>query len=346
MPSTTTPGAPRSGPGVLAGPRKVAILFMALGEEGAAEVARHLSPEEVEAVSLEIARMDPVDPETMEAVLREWHDTDGHSLPVNSGGVQFAGRVLERALGPQAAASSLQRIEEQLTDRIAFTQVKDADPQQLTALLRGEHPQTVALILAHLPPKLTAGVLRELELEMASQVTVRMARMDKVLPDVLRIIQASLGSDSDLSLGREGVATGGPPAVAEVLNLVPGLREKELLEGIARTDPQLSEQIRNLMFVFEDVRKLDDRAIARILRDVETRQLASALKVASDELRERMLGNLSARAREALTQEMEFLGPVRVSDVQQAQAEVIKVVRALEAAGEITLGGDDDVVVG
>lgn len=332
-------------PTELTGRQKVAVLLMALGEEASAEVTRHLSADEVEAISFEIARMDRVDAATVEAVLQEWQHTEIAALSLASGGVDYARRVLEKALGPQKAAVILKRIENQLKEHISFTHLRNADPQQLSAVIRGEHPQTVALILAYLDPAQTAAILRELDTDLGSEVILRMARMEKVLPDVLRVIESSLGADSDLSLSREGTVAGGPAAVAEVLNLVPGAREKELLDGVARTDAELSEQIKNLMFVFEDIRKLDDRAIGRILRDVDTKQLATALKVASDELRDRLLGNLSQRARDALLQEMEFLGPVRVSDVEAAQAGVVRLVRSLEESGEIVVGGGDDVVV-
>lgn len=337
-----------SGPGGAAelnGRQKVAILLMALGEEASSEVTKHLNPDEVEAISFEIARMDRVDAATVEAVLNEWQHTEVAALSLASGGVDYARKVLEKALGPQKAAVILRRIESQLKDHISFNHLRSADPQQLSAVMRGEHPQTMALVLAYLDPAQTAAMLKEMDPVEGSDVILRLARMEKVLPDVLKIIESTVGADSDLSLSGKGSSAGGPAAVAEVLNLIPGAREKELLEEVARTDPELSEAIKNLMFVFDDIRKLDDRAISRLLRDVETRQLALALKVANDELKDRLLGALSSRARESLLQEMEFMGPVRVSDVEAAQGEVVALVRALEEAGEIVVGGGDDDVV-
>jgi flagellar motor switch protein FliG len=335
----------QAGPAELTGRQKVAVLLMALGEEASSEITKHLNPDEVEAISFEIARMDRVDAATVEAVLNEWQHTEVAALSLASGGVDYARRVLEKALGQQKAAIILRRIENQLKDHISFNHLRTADPQQLSAVIRGEHPQTIALVMAYLDPAQTAAMLKEMDPEAGSDVILRMARMEKVLPDVLRIIEGTVGADSDLSLSGKGSSAGGPAAVAEVLNLIPGAREKELLEGVARTHPELSEAIKNLMFVFDDIRKLDDRAVTRVLRDVDTRQLATALKVAGDELKERLLGALSTRARDSLLQEMEFLGPVRVSDVEAAQAEVVALVRALEEAGEIVVsGGDDDVV--
>lgn len=338
-------GAAAGGAAELTGRQKVAILLMALGEEAWSEITKHLNPDEVEAISFEIARMDRVDAATMESVLNEWQHTEVAAISLAKGGVDYARKVLEKALGPQKAAIVLRRIENQLKDHVSFNHLRSADPQQLSAVMRGEHPQTVALVLAYLDPSQTAAMLKAMDPVAGSDVILRLARMEKVLPDVLKIIESTVGAGSDLSLSGKGSSAGGPAAAAEVLNLIPGAREKELLEEVARTDPELSEAIKNLMFVFDDIRKLDDRAISRLMRDVETRQLALALKVASDELRERLLGALSSRARESLLQEMEFMGPVRVRDVEAAQGEVVALVRALEEAGEIVVsGGDDDVV--
>ncbi len=329
----------------LSGRQKVAILLMALGEEASAEITKNLAPEDVEAISFEIAKMDRVPPEVVENILEEWQHTEQAAFSLASGGVDYARRVLEKAFGPSKASNVLKRIEAQLNDHISLTHLRNADPQQLTAIIRNEHPQTIALILAFLDPSQTAAVLREIDPRMGSDILLRMARMDKVLPDVLRIIENSVGAGSDLTLTGDSSAAGGPEAVAEVLNLLAAGLEKDLLDGVAEQDPELSEQIQNLMFVFEDIVKLDDRGITRLLRDVDTRELSVALKLASEELRDRILGSMSSRARDSLLEEMEFLGPVRVSDVEMAQASIVKMARALEEAGEIVIGGSDDMVV-
>lgn len=327
------------------GREKVAILLMALGEEQSAIITQRLPAEEVEAISFEIARMDDVDPKVVEAVLMEWQSNEQAAFALAEGGVDFARRVLEKAFGPQKAAVVLKRIEAQLHDHISLSHLRNADAQQLTAMIRNEHPQIIALTMAYLDPGQTAAVLKELDPSTRADILLRMARMDKVLPDVLGIVQESLGSESDLTISADGTVAGGPEAVAEVLNLVASGLEKELLEGVAEEDPDLSEQIKDLMFVFEDIGKLDDKGISRLLRDVETRELSMALKLASDELKDRIMGTLSSRARDALLEAMEFLGPVRVSDVEQAQASVVKMARALEEAGEIVIGSTDDLVI-
>lgn len=337
--------ARRRDPGELSGRQKVAILLMALGEEASAQITKNLDSEEVEAISFEIAKMERIEPHLVEEVLEEWKHTEQAAFSLASGGVDYARRVLEKAFGPSKAAQVLKRIESQLHDHISLTHLRNADPSQLTAIIRNEHPQTIALILAYLDPGQVAAVLKEIDPSMGSDILLRIARMEKVMPDVLRIVEDSVGAESDLSMAGDGSAAGGPEAVAEVLNLVSTAVEKDLLDGVAEKDPDLSEQIKNLMFVFEDIVKLDDRGITRLLRDVDTRELSLALKLASEELKDRMLGVMSSRARDSLLEEMEFLGPQRVSDVEMAQANIVKMARALEEAGEIVIGAGDDQVV-
>lgn len=329
----------------LTGRQKVAVLLMALGEEASSEVTRNMSAEEVEAISFEIAQMDQVDPAVVEDVLHEWEQTERAAYSIAQGGVGFAKRILEKAFGPQKAQSILKRIETQLHDAISLDHLRKADPQQLTALIRNEHPQILALVMAYLDPEQTAAVLQELEPVLGSEVLMRMARMGKVLPDVLEVVESSLGSKSELSLSQDSARAGGPEAVADVLNVVASGLEKELLEGVAERDPELSEEIKNLMFVFEDIVNLDNESVGRLLREVDTEQLALALKVASEELKEKILGSLSSRARDALLEQMDFLGPVRVSDVENAQSEIVGVVRMLEESGEIMIGGGDELIV-
>jgi flagellar motor switch protein FliG len=241
----------------------------------------------------------------------------------------------------------LKRIQNQLADTAGLQRLRNADPQQLGSLFRNEHPQTIALILSHLSAPQTAAVIKELEPTLGSEVLFRMARMDKVSPEMLLLIERALG-DTDLTMSQGMSPSGGPQAAAAVLNLMSTSLEKELLDGVASRDPALADQIKNLMFVFEDIATLDDRALQRLLREVDGKELALALKAASEELKTRIKGNMSQRAVTALTEEMEMLGPVRMRDVEAAQANIITQVRKLEEAGEIVLngGGTDDVVIG
>ncbi len=330
----------------LTGREKAAVLLMALGPEAAAEVTKDLQPDDLEAISLEIARLDGVSASLAEAVLEEWSETQRAAVSLAAGGVGYAREILVRALGPDRAAAVLARIEAQIQDSSGLYDLRRVDPQQLGSVLRAEHPQTIALVLAHLDTTQTAAVLRDMDPTVGADVIHRMARMDKVMPEVLEVIRTSVGGTSELSLSQELRAAGGPAPVAQVMNLLAGTLEKDLMQRLSERDGELAEEIKNLMFVFEDVIKLDDRALQRLMREVDSKTLAVALKTASEELKERIMGTMSQRARSALQEEMEFLGPQRLSDVEAAQAEIVHRTRELEESGEIVIsGGDGDVLV-
>jgi flagellar motor switch protein FliG len=326
------------------GCQKAAILCMALGVEEAAKITQRLSSEEVELISVEIAKMERVDPVLAEHVLLEWIETAVANDALASGGTDYARDILEKSFGQQKAAGILKRVMTQLADSAGLVQLRRADPQQLANMFRQEHPQTIALVLAHLSPGHTAGVIKEFERPLGADVALRMARMQKVSSDMLQLVERSLGSDFDLNRGMSHV--GGPAAVAAVLNLLQGTIEKSILESISGHDPELSTHIKNLMFVFEDLIRVDDKGIQRILKDVDTKSLAIALKGSSAELRKRITSQMSQRAVAALHEEMEVMGPVRMKEVELAQSAIVDQARALEDAGEIVLNaGIDDVVV-
>lgn len=329
------------------GRQKAAILCMALGASHAAKLTQQLSADEAELISLEIARMDRVEPEAAEGVLVEWIELAVASEALSTGGVEYAREILEKAFNVQKASSILKRVATHLADSAGLQRLRHVDAKQIANMFRNEHPQTVALVLAHVTTPQAAAVLKELDPATSGEVAYRMARMQKVSPDMLELIERSLGSDADLDIQRGMSTAGGPAAVAAVLNLLQGTLEKSILEKVADQDPALSEQIKNLMFVFEDLRGLDERGLQRLLRDADTKTLALALKGASAELRHRIMSQMSQRASTALTEEMELLGPSRMRDVEAAQSAIVAQARALEEAGEIVLnGGGDDVVVG
>jgi flagellar motor switch protein FliG len=330
----------------LNGKQKAAIVLMSMGPKAAADITKNLSQEELEDISFEIARMDQVSAELAAAVVSEWGQLETAMQSIAEGGVDYARQILEEAIGPSKAAAVLKRIEGQLRDNVGFNNLRNADAQQVTALIRNEHPQTVALLLAHLQPDQTAAVMKELPTKVGGEVLFRLAKMEKVLPEVLQVLERCYGTESTISISKDLSESGGLEAVANVLNLMTGSVEKELLEHLAWQDQELAEQVKNLMFVFEDLSKLDDRGLQRLLRDVQTKELALALKAATEPLKQRLLGMLSTRAADALREEMEFLGPVRLKDVEAAQANVVKLVRALEESGEIVVsGGEDDMVL-
>ena len=346
--STAAPAKARKGPKIedLTGRQKAAIVLMAMGPQSAGAITKNLGQQELEEISFEIARLDRVPSDIVTTVLAEWGQMETAAHSIAQGGVEYARQVLESALGAPKAAAIVKRIETQLRDNAGFQNLRNADPVQIGGLLRGEHPQTIALLLAHLEADMTASILREMPTDVGGEVLLRLAKLEKVLPEVLNVLERSYGSESSVSISNDMAVAGGPDAVANVLNRLAGSIEKELLEGIGTRDAALGEEIKNLMFVFEDLVRLDDRALTRLLRDVQTKDLALSLKAASDELKQRLTPLMSKRAAESLREEMDMLGPVRLRDVEAAQAEVVRLVRALEESGEIVIAtNSDDLVI-
>jgi flagellar motor switch protein FliG len=333
-------------PGSLTGRQKVAIVCLALGTDTAAKMTQMLTPEEVDAISFEIARLEQVSPPVVEAVLEEWLTRIIVSDSLAQGGVDAAREILEKAFGSRKASQVLDRVQGQLQNTIGLHRLRNADAQQMSQMLSGEHPQTIALVLAHLDPQHTAGILKALDPAIGAEVVLRMARMEKVAPELLMLIERALSADVEMNASQTMSASGGPAAVASILNYVAASLEKVLLDGVAQTDQGLCDQIKNLMFVFEDLTGLDSRALQRLLRDVDSKELALALKAASPDLKSKITGAMSQRAVQALNDEMELMGPVRMKDVETAQANIVAMVRKLEEAGEIVLAsGDDDVLL-
>lgn len=315
---------------------------MALGPEASASLTAELSPDELEAISLEIAQLDQVPADVVASVLEEWKDSAESTQAAVYGGFNAARSFLERTVGPAESQSVLQRMQTSLQEGAGFKTLRRVDPESLANLLKTEHPQTVVLVLAHLEPALVAEILMQLDPQLGADVLVRKAQMEKVLPDVLEVVERFLGGEASLSLSAPLTQAGGPAAVANVLNLAAPTIEKELLEEMANRDPALAEKIRDLMFVFEDISRLDDKSTQKLVTEVETKDLAMALKAASDDLQEQIFRSMSQRAVSALKQEMDFLGPARLRDVEEAQRKIVADVRRLEEAGDITIGGADD----
>lgn len=331
---------------ILTGMRKAAILCMTLGKESAAEILKLLSPTEVEELSREIAVTKMAGSETVHVVLSEFRGVFQAAEAAARGGVAVASEILERALGPQRARVILEKIQEQIADT-GLRRLKKATPELLASVLRGEHPQTIALILAHLDSRQSSNVIAGMETELAGDVLYRVARMDKIAPEMLALVEAGLANKADLSLGQEMTTSGGPATVAKMLNLTGGSLEKQLLEAIDKHNSEIATQVKNLMFVFEDLKLLDGRAVQRLLREVDSKELALALKAASDELKQHIFSNMSERAAAALKEELEFMGPVKVRDVEASHTRIIEVMRSLEDQGEIMIsgrGGEDDVI--
>jgi len=330
----------------LSGAQKGAVLCMALGSERAARILQSLSPKEVELVTREIASMPSVAGDVVTSVLEEFQHVSKAVESVARGGVEYAQQILETALGSNRARTVLEKIQEQIMDS-GLKRLRKAAPEALAGILRGEHPQTIALILAHLDVRQASKVVEAMDLELAGDVLYRVARMEKISPEMLALVEAGLSSKTDLTLTEEMTLSGGPAAVAKLLNLAPGTLEKQLLETIGLRSADIAREIDALMFVFEDLLLIDGRGIQRVLRDVDTKELALALKAASDELKKHIQTNMSERAAGALEEEIEFMGPVRVRDVEAAHTRIIEIVRGLEQAGEIMIrknGSNDDLI--
>lgn len=330
----------------LTGPQKGAVLCMALGAERSAKIMQLLSPREVELVGREIASLPLVGADRVNHVLSEFQQVSRAVESVARGGVDLAQEILETALGPAKAKAILEKIQEQLVDT-GLKRLRNAQPEVLAGILRGEHPQTIALILAHLDQRQAASVIAGMDPAFAAEVLYRIARMDKISPEMLLLVESGLSSKTDLSLSEEMRVSGGPNAVAKLLNLTGQSLEKELLETIGQRSTDIADQIKSLMFVFEDLLLVDSKGIQRVLRDIDTKDLALALKAASDELKKHIRSNMSERAGQALEEEIEMLGPVRVKDVEASHARIIEVVRGLSDSGEIMIsgrGGGDDII--
>lgn len=330
----------------LTGREKVAILMVALGNEVAAEVYKRLDDATIEIVTLEIANLRKITPEQRLEVLKDAQETLLAREYLARGGVDYARDILERALGPERAQSLLTRITASLQVR-PFDFMRHTDAQQILGFIQGEHPQTVALIMAYLEPEQAAAIIGGLPGATQAEVAKRIARMDRITPEVLREVERVLERKLSTVMGQDFTLAGGIDAIVDIINNADRGTERNIMEHLEENDPELAEEIKRRLFVFEDISKMDDRSLQRVLREVEMKELSLALKGATDELRGKFFRNMSKRAAEMLREDMDYMGPVRVKDVEEAQQKVVNVVRALEDVGEIIIsrGGEEDLVV-
>ncbi len=338
---------PDRAPEALTGTQKAAILLISLGAETSAKIFKVMDDEEIEELTAEISRLHNVPSATTGAVLEEFHQMALAQEYIAQGGLAYASEILERALGPRRAKEVLDRLRGQLQPA-AFQAVKKIDPKNLLEFIRREHPQTIALILANLEPTQAAQVLSELPAALQSDVILRIATMDKTTPDVISQIEGILESRLSSLFTQEVALSGGVKVVAEIMNRLDRSTERMLLSSLQESEAELADNIRRLMFTFEDVAHVDDRGVQRILKEIEQRDLALALKAASPDVSQKILKNMSERAGALLQEEIGYLGPVRLRDVEDAQRRIVDAARRLEEAGEIIIqgrGGRDDIVV-
>lgn len=325
--------------------QKVAILMVALGEDTTAEIMKYLGDAEIESISQAISETDVVTTEQEDEVLEEFEQLLVAGKYVSQGGLDFARGALEKALGPRKSQEVLDRVTS--TTRSGFYVLRNVEPSQIIPFISKEHPQTIALILTQLDPQQAAGILTGLSLEMQSEVAYRVARIGNISPQILRDLEESFTLDLEAIISGQVAEIGGPKAVAEILNQSGHSTEKAVIESIDAIDPELAEEVRKQMFVFEDLVNLTDRDIQLILREVDQNILSLALRGASDELKDRIFGNLSQRVATMLKEEMEFQGPARMSEIEEKQLEVIQTVKKLEEGGLLTIvrGDSNDVFI-
>ena len=324
----------------MTGLRRSAIVLLSLEKPLAAEVLAQLRKEEVEALTMEIAKLDDVTQEEQDGALEEFYNQGIARVHIERGGMEYAHDLLEQSLGKEKATAILDNVKQSLSS-VPFGFLHKAGPENLLTFVVEEHPQTIALILSHLPAALAAQVLSGLPSNKQLEVVRRVAMMEQTSPEVVHDVEKSLESRMTSTFNQQLEKAGGVSSVAQMLNVTDRMTNKSILESLEQESPELVEQIRRLMFVFDDLLKLDDKSIQALLKEVDNAQWALALKGASEELKSKILGNLSQRAASMLQEEMQYLGPVRVSDVEAAQQQIVDTVRRLEDAGEIVVNAGE-----
>lgn len=330
----------------LSGVQKAAILLISLGPEKSANVFKHLKEDEIETLTLEIANTRNVPPDIKEKVLEEFYEICLAQQYIAEGGIGYAKELLDKALGEDKARDVIGRLTASLQVR-PFEFVRKADPSQLLNFIQDEHPQTIALILAYLPSAQAAAVVSSLPLEKQADVAKRIALMDRTSPDVIKEVEKVLEKKLSSLVNQDYTIVGGVDAIVSILNTVDRSTEKHIMETLEIEEPELADEIRRKMFVFEDILMLDNRAIQTVLRDVDNNELAIALKNANEDVQNIIFSNLSSRLAAMIKEDMEYMGPVRLKDVEEAQQKIVNIIRRLEDTGEIVIsrGGGDDIIV-
>jgi len=330
----------------MSGKDKAAVLMVSLGPELSASVFKHLREEEIEDLTLAIAGLKRIEPQVRDEVIEEFHDLVLAREYLEQGGIEYARELLEKALGPDRAEQIIKRLTASLAVR-PFDFARKTDPGQLLNFIQNEHPQTIALILAYLHPEQAGLILSSLSPELQVDVARRVASLDRTTPEVLQEIESTLEQRLSAFVMDDYTVAGGVESIVDILNMVDRATEKTILDSLEEEEPELAEEIRKRMFVFEDIILLDDRSIQKVLREVDSKDLAMALKTASEEVASRIYKNMSKRAAEMLREDIEYMGPVRLRDIEETQQRIVATIRRLEDMGEIIIarGGEDEVIV-
>ena len=330
----------------LSGKKKAAIFLLGLGTELSANVFKHLSEDEMESLTLEIAAIKTVDNSVKELVANEFYELFQARGYLLNGGIDYAKSILEKAIGSEKANELLNKLTVSLQVR-PFDFARKTDPSQLLSFIQNEHPQTIALVMAYLTPDQASMILSALSPEKQVDVAKRIAMMDRTSPDVVREIERVLEKKISSLANQDFTTAGGLETIVEVLNRVDRNTEKTIMDVFERQDPELAEEVKKRMFVFEDIILLDDRSIQRVLREVDQKDLGLSLKSSSEEVSSKVFRNMSKRAADSLKEDIEFMGPVRLRDVEESQQKIVAIIRKLEETGEIIVargGGDEEVV--
>ncbi len=330
----------------MTGLQKAAILLIALGPEKSAQIFKHLKDEEIEELTLEIANTRSVTPQLKEDVINEFYQICLAQQYIAEGGIGYAKELLEQSFGAEKASDVISRLTASLQVR-PFEFVRKADSSQLLNFIQDEHPQTIALILSYLAPAQAAQIVGALPPDKQADVAKRIAMMDRTSPDVIKEVERVLESKLSSLVNQDYTIVGGVDAIVEILNTVDRGTEKHIMETLEVDEPELADEIRKKMFVFEDILLLDDRAIQRVLRDVDNSDLSMALKGANEQVQAAVFKNMSSRLAAMIKEDMDFMGPVRMKDVEEAQQKIVNIIRKLEDSAEIVIsrGGGDEIIV-
>ena len=330
----------------LDGIEKSAILLIALGPEKSSKIFKHLKEDEIEQLTLEIANTGSISPQLKEDVLKEFYEVCLAQQYIAEGGIAYAKELLEKALGEEKAKDVIGKLTASLQVR-PFEFIRKTDPSQLLNFIQDEHPQTIALILSYLPSGQSAQVMSALPPEKQADVAKRVATMDRTSPDIIKEVENVLERKLASLVNQDYTIVGGVDAIVEILNAVDRGTERHILETLEIEEPELADEIRRKMFVFEDILSLDDKSIQRVLRDVDNNDLAIALKNANEEVQNVIFNNLSKRLAAMIKEDMDYMGPVRLKDVEEAQQKIVNIVRKLEDSSEIVIsrGGGDEIIV-
>lgn len=330
----------------LPGKRKAAILLTLLGSENAGNVMKHLTDEDLEVLSLEIARLEKVTPELRDSIVTEFHSMAQAQDFISEGGLDKAKTMLENAFGADRADAMVRKILNAM-QVVPFEFLKRADPQLVLSFIQDEHPQTISLILGYMPMNQAATILSKLPEQLRAEVAERIAMMEQTPPEVIRRIEQVLEKKVSSVLSTEMTKVGGPKMLVDLLNRVDRSTERLILDSLGESNPEMADQIKNMMFVFEDIVTLDDKAIQAILKEVDVKDLGTALKGVNAEVQDKVYKNMSERAMNMLKEDMEFMGPVKVRVVEESQQKIVAIIRRLEEAGEIQVGrgGEEEIFV-